>query len=171
MLVLWDAFAGLLTFSTITGFEQDSSYYAVSQQECFWSFAQAGPTHMLFLSPDDFHWHRFPKLNSSHWMLLTYWSLPPIIPREITQSPALGRGFRPLTWTSPGSAGIDLRPILVRRRRIRWCISPSYSSCHRISPGRRALTARRKTKHTPPDICGFPSDRSSKLASARIENV
>lgn len=74
---------------------------------------------------------------------------------------------RPLTWTSPGSAGTGLRPILDRRCRIRWYIFQRGSSCRTVSPGRREWTARSKTKRTPPSICWCPAGGCGLLVWVR----
>ena len=80
-------------------------------------------------------------------------------------------GARPLTWTGPGSADTGPRPILGRRRRIRWCIPRTGSSCRTVSPGRRAWTARSRAAHTPPGIGGPAADRSGwRLRTERVES-
>lgn len=62
-----------------------------------------------------------------------------------------------LTWTSLGSAGTGLQPILDHRCRIRWYISRKDNSCHKVSPGRREWRVPSKTKHRTPGICWNPA--------------
>lgn len=74
-----------------------------------------------------------------------------------------GNGCSALTWTSLGSAGTGLQPILDHRCRIRWYIFQRDNSCHTVSPERRESTAQSKTKHRPPSICWCPADRCGWL--------